>query len=143
MFVLKTGLSLYIVKTGLNLYLEKSKLTHASRPMNYPLTTAEQLRQQLRSLRKQRHLTQASLGALIGVTQARVVEIEANPGLVSLQQVMQVLHALGAGFLLRDGPADASPAPSAGPGAGVLKPRRAAARTAAKAPTPQVRKGSW
>jgi len=59
--------------------------------MDYPLKTVEQLRQQLRSLRKSRGLTQARLGELIGVTQARVVEIEANPGSVSLQQIMQVL----------------------------------------------------
>ena len=75
--------------------------------MDYPLKTAEQLRQQLRSLRKERGLTQARLGTLIGVTQARVVEIEANPGSVSLQQIMQVLSALGAGLLIRDAQADA------------------------------------
>lgn len=74
--------------------------------MDYPLKTAEQLRQQLRSLRKRRGLTQAQLGALIGVTQARVVEIEANPGSVGLQQIMQVLSALGAGLVIRDAQAD-------------------------------------
>ncbi len=76
--------------------------------MDYPLKTAEQLRQQLRSLRKKRRLTQARLGVLIGVTQARVVEIEANPGSVSLQQVMQVLNALGAGFVIRAAQAGAA-----------------------------------
>lgn len=76
--------------------------------MDYPLKTTEQLRQQIRSLRKKRHLTQARLGVLIGVTQARVVEIEANPGSVSLQQIMQVLHALGAGVVIRDAQADAA-----------------------------------
>jgi HTH-type transcriptional regulator / antitoxin HipB len=76
--------------------------------MDYPLKTTEQLRQQLRSLRKKRNLTQARLGAVIGVTQARVVEIEANPGSVSLQQIMQVLHALGAGLVMRDAEADAA-----------------------------------
>jgi HTH-type transcriptional regulator / antitoxin HipB len=80
--------------------------------MDYPLKTTEQLRQQLRSLRKKRGLTQARLGALIGVTQARVVEIEANPGSVSLQQIMQVLHALGAGLVIRDTEADAASAES-------------------------------
>ena len=74
--------------------------------MDYPLKTAEQLRQQLRSLRKKRRLTQARLGELLGVTQARVVEIEANPGSVSLQQIMQVLGALGAGLVIRDAQAD-------------------------------------
>jgi HTH-type transcriptional regulator / antitoxin HipB len=69
--------------------------------VNYPLKMAEQLRPQLQALRKQRGLTQAQLGKTIGVTQARVVEIEANPGAVSLQQVMQVLHALGATLVIR------------------------------------------
>ena len=78
--------------------------------MDYPLKTAEQLRQQLRSLRKKRRLTQARLGVLIGVTQARVVEIEANPGSVSLQQIMQVLNALGVGFVIRDAHADSDEA---------------------------------
>jgi HTH-type transcriptional regulator/antitoxin HipB len=94
--------------------------------MDHPLKTADQLRQQLRSLRKQRGLTQARLGALIGVTQARVVEIEANPGAVSLQQIMQVLNALGAGFVLRDEAAQASLA--------------AASHAPAAA---QAKKGSW
>ena len=70
--------------------------------MNYPLKTAEQLRPQLQSLRKKRGLTQAQLGEAIGVTQARVVEIEANPGVVSLQQVMQVLSVLGAELVIRE-----------------------------------------
>lgn len=69
--------------------------------MDYPLKLAEQLRPQLQALRKQRGLTQAQLGKMIGVTQARVVEIEAHPGAVSLQQVMQVLSVLGATLMIR------------------------------------------
>ena len=69
--------------------------------MDYPLKMAEQLRPQLQALRKSRGLTQAQLGEAIGVTQARVVEIEANPGVVNLQQVMQVLAALGATLVIR------------------------------------------
>jgi HTH-type transcriptional regulator/antitoxin HipB len=98
--------------------------------MDYPLKTVEQLRQQLRSLRKSRGLTQARLGELIGVTQARVVEIEANPGSVSLQQIMQVLNALGAGFVIRDTQADIVSEPAA-----VYRTR--------SAPTSRVKKGSW
>jgi HTH-type transcriptional regulator / antitoxin HipB len=97
--------------------------------MDYPLKTAEQLRQQLRSLRKKRRLTQAGLGALIGVTQARVVEIEANPGSVSLQQIVQVLNALGAGLVIRDAQADAA--------------SDEGTRTVAAAPTAKIKKGSW
>lgn len=81
--------------------------------MDYPLKITDQLRPQLQALRKQRGMTQAQLGAAIGVTQARVVEIEANPGAVSLQQVMQVLGVLGATLVIRDeGPMAAEP-PSA------------------------------
>jgi len=70
--------------------------------MDYPLNLADQLRPQLQALRKQRGMTQAQLGAAIGVSQARVVEIEGHPGAVSLQQIMQVLHVLGAGLVIRD-----------------------------------------
>ena len=136
--------------------------------MDYPLNTADQLRHQLRALRQQRGLTQAALGALIGVTQARVVEIEANPGAVSLQQVMQVLNALGAGLVMRElqpgtlPPVAPSPtrrrsgtapsghvagkAPSdqstgkapSNQGAGT-----ASSRTSAGTPASRIKKGSW
>jgi HTH-type transcriptional regulator/antitoxin HipB len=90
--------------------------------LDYPIKMAEQLRPQLQALRKKRGLTQAQLGAAIGVTQARIVEIEANPGLVSLQQIMQVLHALDAGLVINEaekGPAKSrqgtgTPTPAAG-----------------------------
>jgi HTH-type transcriptional regulator / antitoxin HipB len=117
--------------------------------MDYALKTTEQLRQQLRSLRKKQGLTQAHLGALIGVTQARVVEIEANPGSVSLQQVMQVLHALGAGFVIREVQADSAsderPDASHPPGA---RARVSTAPSPAKAhaatvPLAKHKKGSW
>src|SRR5687767_10209938 len=64
--------------------------------MNYPLRIPEQLRPHLRALRNSRGLTQAQLGALVGVKQARIAEIEANPGAVSLDQLVKVLAALGA-----------------------------------------------
>ena len=129
--------------------------------LDYPLNTADQLRHQLRALRKQRGMTQAALGALIGVTQARVVEIEANPGAVSLQQVMQVLNALGAGFVMRElQPAALPPAPPSparrragtvpsGHGAGTAPSSQTAgtapAGQGASAGTPpsRVKKGSW
>lgn len=84
--------------------------------MDYPLKLADQLRPQLKALRKQRGMTQAQLGAAIGVTQARVVEIEANPGAVSLQQVMQVLGVLGATLVIREpGPTASHRLPPAPP----------------------------
>ena len=81
--------------------------------MDYPLKTLTQLRPQLTALRKKRGLTQAQLGVAIGVTQARIVEIEANPGVVSLQQILQILHALGAELVIREsGSAPEPPAAS-------------------------------
>ncbi len=64
--------------------------------MSFPLRIPDQLKPHLRSLRKGRGLTQSGLGELVGVKQARIAEIEANPGAVSLDQLVQLLAALGA-----------------------------------------------
>jgi HTH-type transcriptional regulator / antitoxin HipB len=109
--------------------------------MDYPLNTADQLRHQLRALRQQRGLTQAALGALIGVTQARVVEIEANPGAVSLQQVMQVLNALGAGLLVRE--LQPATLPPAAPSPARRRRGTASSDPSATTPRSRVKKGSW
>ncbi|HEY5800963.1 MAG TPA: helix-turn-helix domain-containing protein [Burkholderiaceae bacterium] len=76
---------------------------------HYPIPFPAQLRHHLRALRKKRGLTQAQAGALIGVSQARIAEIEAQPGLVSLDQLMHLLAVLGAGLALSDA-AQMSPA---------------------------------
>jgi HTH-type transcriptional regulator/antitoxin HipB len=73
-----------------------------------------QLSIHLKSLRKSRGLTQAQLGALIGVKQTRMADIEKNPGAINVAQLMQVLHALDTRLLLAaeaafsrsEGPAD-------------------------------------
>jgi HTH-type transcriptional regulator/antitoxin HipB len=96
--------------------------------MDFPLKTADQLRPHLRALRRKRGLTQTQLGQAIGVTQARVVEIEAHPGVVSLQQILQVLQALGAGLVIRENDADASSYP---------------AQESGEQDAPKVRKGTW
>ncbi len=58
------------------------------------LQSAAQLSAHIKSLRKAQGLTQAALGARIGVKQVRMADIEKNPGAVSLEQLLQVLHAL-------------------------------------------------
>lgn len=68
----------------------------------YPVQTPAQLSVHIKSLRKARGLTQAALGERIGVKQVRVADIENNPGAVSLDQLLQVLHALDARLLLAD-----------------------------------------
>lgn len=70
--------------------------------MDFPIQLTSQLRAHLRSLRKARGLTQAALGQSLGVGQARIAEIESNPGVVSVDQLMRVLSALRVSLVLRD-----------------------------------------
>jgi HTH-type transcriptional regulator/antitoxin HipB len=64
------------------------------------LQTPAQLADQLRSLRRSRRLTQAGLGALVGLDQTRIAKIERQPGLVSVGQLMKLLAALRVRVLL-------------------------------------------
>ena len=68
----------------------------------FPVRFPDQLRQHLRALRKRHGLTQAQLGALVGVSQARIAEIEANPGLVNFEQLMKLLFVLGVSLTLQE-----------------------------------------
>ena len=68
----------------------------------YPVLNSAQLSVHLRSLRKARGLTQTALGERIGVKQARMADIERAPGAVSLDQLLQILHALEARVQLAD-----------------------------------------
>ena len=81
----------------------------------FPVQTSAQLSMHIKSLRKARGLTQTALGLRLGVKQVRVADIERNPGTVSLDQLMQVLHALDARLQLVDTHRYASPAPSSAP----------------------------
>lgn len=119
---------------------------------DYPVHFSSQLRQHLRALRKKRGLTQAQLGALVGVSQARIAEIEANPGLVNLDQMLQLLAALGTTLMLQELEEDGStatttsqPKPARTPDKMPEAPKTArAARTRAKeetVPSPQENPG--
>ncbi|MDM0112523.1 helix-turn-helix domain-containing protein [Variovorax sp. J22R133] len=68
--------------------------------MNILLHSPAQLSAHLKSLRQSQKLTQAQLGARIGVKQTRIADIEKNPGAVSVAQLMQLLHALDTRVLL-------------------------------------------
>ena len=122
--------------------------------MDYPIRFADQLKAHLRSLRKQRGLTQAELGKRLGIGQVRIAEIEAKPGLVSVDQLVKLLSALGAGLVVRDleGGSAASvavrfpePASSAHGPAGRKKPGVVAGKTRGTAPGLRIpaKKGSW
>lgn len=113
----------------------------------FPVRFPDQLRQHLRALRKRRGLTQAQLGARIGVSQARIAEIEANPGLVNFEQLMKLLSVLGASLTLQSESAapDATGAPAAKPAkpkAPKPQPKRSSRPPEVK-PASRPRKGSW
>lgn len=78
----------------------------------FAIQTSAQLSVHLKSLRKARGMTQIALGERIGVKQVRIADIEKNPGAVSLDQLLQVLHALDARLLLADTQRYANPVPS-------------------------------
>lgn len=69
--------------------------------MDSPLTFAEQLTPHLRELRRVRGITQAQLGEQLGLSQSRIADIETNPGVVGLEQILQVLNTLGAKLVLQ------------------------------------------
>jgi HTH-type transcriptional regulator/antitoxin HipB len=102
--------------------------------MDYPLRFADQLRAHLQALRKKRGLTQAQAGALVGVSQARIAEIEANPGAVGFEQLMKLLAALGASISLRD--EDAAPANAELPDGDPRPSDRNATRAYGRVPSP-------
>lgn len=69
--------------------------------MDFPIKTVEQLRDHLRSLRRKAELTQKELGVRLGLGQVRVASIEASPGSVSSEQLLQILQTLGAEMVIR------------------------------------------
>lgn len=119
----------------------------------FPVRFPNQLRQHLRALRKRHGLTQAQLGALIGVSQARIAEIEANPGLVNFEQLMKLLSVLGVSLTLQEG--TVAPAESSAPAAKTSRPKTGKPQPEAASRLPEVppaskrtsmaraKKGSW
>ena len=67
---------------------------------DYPIQSPGQLSSHLRALRKVRGLSQAQLGALLGVGQTRVARIERDPAAVSVAQFLSVLNALAVQMVL-------------------------------------------
>ena len=102
--------------------------------MSFPIRIPDQLKQHLRALRKSHGLTQAQLGSMVGVKQARIAEIEANPGAVSLDQLTKVLAVLGGTLHLHTAAAVEPPEPKKVPA------RKAATRTGVVI---RPKKGAW
>jgi len=76
--------------------------------MDYPVQSPVQLPSHLRALRKARGLSQAQVGGLLGVGQARIARIERDPSSVSVEQFLALLAALGVQVVLHA--PDAAPA---------------------------------
>lgn len=68
--------------------------------MDYPIQSPRQLSSHLRALRKARGLSQAQLGAMLGVGQTRVARIEHDPTAISVEQFLGLLSALGVQMVL-------------------------------------------
>jgi HTH-type transcriptional regulator/antitoxin HipB len=69
--------------------------------MDYPIQSPGQLSSHLRALRKARGLSQAQLGAVLGVGQTRITRIEHDPTAISVEQFLGLLSALGVQMVLR------------------------------------------
>ena len=108
----------------------------------YPILFTTQLRQHLRALRKKRGLTQAQLGALIGVSQARIAEIEANPGLVSFDQLMQLFSAFDVRLSLIEGVDEVQQAPPSIPKLALYSVQESAAPHLFSSPSIESGKGN-
>jgi len=70
--------------------------------MNYPVNASLQLRAVLKSLRKSRGLTQAQLGAKLGLSQKRIAGIEKNPQVTTFDQISRIVSLLGARVVIED-----------------------------------------
>lgn len=60
-----------------------------------PIVTAAQLAALLVNVRKSRKLTQAQLGARLGLSQKRISELERAPGTLSVDQLLAICNQLG------------------------------------------------
>ena len=64
-------------------------------PKMYPIQMSSQLSVHIKALRKHCGWTQAELGLRIGVKQVRIAEIESNPGVVSIDQILHMIQVMG------------------------------------------------
>lgn len=69
--------------------------------MEYPVKTISQLQPFLRGFRKQAGHTQAHMAQLLNVSQPRYAKLEAQPELVSFDQLMKVFQLLNVELILK------------------------------------------
>lgn len=70
--------------------------------MDYPIKTSAQLGPVLAGIRRERKLTQTSIGTRVGLAQNAVSVLETDSSTASLQQVFKLLSALELDLVIRD-----------------------------------------
>lgn len=80
-----------------------------------PIATVSQLGAVLQGARKSRKLTQAQLGARLGLSQKRISDLELAPGTLSVDQLLAVCNQLG--LVLSVQPRDDTPRSTTSPAA--------------------------
>jgi HTH-type transcriptional regulator / antitoxin HipB len=63
--------------------------------MTDPFLTSLQLGRMLQSARKAKGLTQAGVGARVGLSQKRISALEAAPGTITVDQLLRLCAVLG------------------------------------------------
>ena len=86
-----------------------------SQAPSQPLTHAAQLRQILTARRRTLKLTQGALAAKLGISQNRLSEIEADPGNLGVERLLDLCNLLGLNLVIEDRAASATPVASATP----------------------------
>lgn len=69
--------------------------------MDYPIKTPGQLGAVLKGFRRDRKLTQAAVGAAVGLPQNAISEIESAPDRTSVARVFKLLSALDLDLVVR------------------------------------------
>jgi HTH-type transcriptional regulator/antitoxin HipB len=69
---------------------------------SYPIKTPQQLGAVLQGYRKTHQLTQAQVGARVGLPQKEISKLEMNPSNTSLARVFKVLAALHLELVVRE-----------------------------------------
>ena len=70
--------------------------------MEYRIAIAQQLGGLLRSLRKERQITQEQLGERLGLSQRMVAKFESHPEKASFERVLKALSALEIDLVLKE-----------------------------------------
>jgi HTH-type transcriptional regulator/antitoxin HipB len=75
----------------------------------YPISNATQIGATLASRRKHLKLTQTEVAEKLSLSQNRLSELEANPGTMTVEQLLALANALGLELRLGERPASGKP----------------------------------